>query len=392
MPARAWILQMWFLWCYSSSLKLARAPTDVPEADHDDLDPRLDVDVCRRICNRHKAHPGGQLPERYIVGLVALSPWQTYTSILTALTQQEQESMALHSCKAQKYTQAYRARMHNFRVMGAWRLGQAQVPEVQGAAPDRLPRHDFFLLTADFARRCFASPAAGDAEAPLEASVARFLDEHDAVVLSPRVPNVAMNVPLSVTNRLFAEEAAWQHLALLGGGFGAQLVKGMWTRIIRPLGQTQLPAQLPVQVCSAEPYSGVANLLRVCSNVVHDDRCLEQVTIAIRWLEGVASSLGVDGVDGLDGPTVPWAYSMTQLIHTMVLSKLLKGAAHLQTALIAALRSVLPAYIADEFVRRIKAKQISFPRRSTVYRHRLTLHAGWLLSQRRGWADLRHMI
>ena len=110
---------MWFLWCYSSSLKLARAPTDVPEADHDDLDPRLDVDVCRRICNRHKAHPGGQLPERYIVGLVALSPWQTYTSILTALTQQEQESMALHSCRAQKYTQACRARMHSFRVMGA---------------------------------------------------------------------------------------------------------------------------------------------------------------------------------------------------------------------------------------------------------------------------------
>ena len=45
---------------------------------------------------------------------------------------------------------------------------------------------------------------------------------------------------------------------------------------------------------------------------------------------GVASSLGVDGVGGLDGPTVPWAYSMTQLIHTIVLSKPLKGAAHLQ--------------------------------------------------------------
>ena len=74
-------------------------------------------------------------------------------------------------------------------------------------------------------------------------------------------------------------------------------------------------------------------------------------------------------------------------MHFLVLSGILRNAADLKDAAKLAVRAVLPPEVVASFSDRLDAPT-GVPARSTLYRHRLTLHAAWTVLSQSGHVNV----
>ena len=359
------------VWCYTYGVSRYRGGPDEQCGSGDEPpEPRLSPRLCRVVRDTLAASARTVAFHR-LVGVLRIQPKQRYNSVMTALSEAERASMALCCVARNKWSLGFLRTLHSFRILHKILLPTPVVPIVSGEALGRKPRSTIFELTPGCVEECASLPLpSGETMA---ARLARAGWEP---------PSLAVAIPVNVAGHIFGE-CDWGEVCLRRDCSGENLFPGwLWDVPASPCMQRRLECGInfaELEADSVKPYMSIAELLRACAS--RDIHHPEEVPLreSVLWLEKRVAALQM--------PPARRAkeYSMSTLVHTMILSKLLKDAARLKDAVILALRVTLPSSVAQQYELLLRRKAFDVPRRSTVYRHQLTMHAAFLLMRRAQW-------
>lgn len=334
-------------------------------------DPRFGPQLCEHLhCKLKAALPAGPLlPANAVSGLLVLRTRQKYAGVMTALTDIEHILMADACWRKKDFSAAFLETLHSFDILAAWPLPEPELAVAVEADPLQPPRATLFRLTEVQAMNLGRQQIGGSS---LREVLGQCLEEDVA-----HMPTLAMNVSQTVGCHFLS--GVWNQCCLSKHCSGSQLEARMW-RVWRPAPSPTPSLDAFQNQFGATPCCVAADVLRLCAGELRarGGGLPAGVSEAVQWLELMAVA-----AKSTDIQEPRRKYETDMLIQTVLLSRLLKKADDLQEVFMVALRTTLPAEIANHYIAQLQDKSIKVPSRSTIYRHQLTVHVGYLLMKQK---------